>query len=258
MWPATVTRVVRSRGGIPARDDLLGEAVDEVRAVDVPADVETDEGHAATRLDCDDLPKEDRRVLRERVARLGTDGHAERSEVAGHDVGVGGQVDPRFIGTGSDAETTADVDLADRVPGATGPGDGLDRCGQRALEPGEPAGEPARSGMEVDGVDGEVVACRRGQGLVEPLELDAELRRPVAAVLEVGRVAGAAAGVDADPDPAPRRTPSVSLDLADRVEVEMDPVLEEDIEVTVRDVRPGVADLARLPSALEGTKHLTG
>ena len=86
--------------------------------------------------------------------------------------------------------------IADRV-------DGPREC---PLEPVEPVGEPARPGVEVDRVDRQVVAARRGDRVVEPLEVDPELGRPVAGVLEVLVVAGARARVDPHSDrdfPAP-------------------------------------------------------
>ena len=55
--------------------------------------------------------------------------------------------------------------------------------------------------MEVDGIDGEVVAGGDLDGLIQPLEPDPELHRPRAAVLEVLVVADARTRVDADPDP---------------------------------------------------------
>ena len=54
--------------------------------------------------------------------------------------------------------------------------------------------------MEVDRVDGQRMLSGYGERLVEPLETDAEFRRPVTRVLKVGVVAGARARIDADPD----------------------------------------------------------
>ncbi len=72
-----------------------------------------------------------------------------------------------------------------------------------------------------------------------------------AAVLEMRRCSRHRSRVDADPDAAPGGAPAVSLDLADRVEVQMDAVREQHVEVALRYVRPGVADLVRSPAALE-------
>ena len=69
MWPATVL-ASSDPPPVAARDDLLREAVDEVRAVHVPADVETDEGDPAAPLDRDDLAEQDRGILGQRVAGL--------------------------------------------------------------------------------------------------------------------------------------------------------------------------------------------
>ena len=92
--------------------------------------------------------------------------------------------------------------------------------------------------------------------VVEPLEADPELGRPVSGVLEVLGVAGADSRVDPDPDRRPRRSPAVALDLADRVEVEVDAAGEQDVEVALGDVRAGVADLVGAPAALHGALHL--
>ena len=92
--------------------------------------------------------------------------------------------------------------------------------------------------------------------VVEPLEADPELRRPVAGVLEVLVVAGARARIDADADRRPGRAPAVALDLADRVEVEVDAVGEQDVEIAFGDVRAGVADLVGQPAALDGALDL--
>src|SRR4051794_20402181 len=89
------------------------------------------------------------------------------------------------------AEAAADIDLADPVPGGDEPSRHLDRDQQRLLERVEATGEPARSRVKMDGVDREVVAGSRGDRVIQPLQADPELRRPVAGVLEMGVVAGA-------------------------------------------------------------------
>ena len=57
-------------------------------------------------------------------------------------------------------------------------------------------------------------------------------------------------------DRRPAGSPSIALDLADGVEVEVDAATEDDVEVALGDVRPGVADLVRLPTALDGALDL--
>src|SRR6188474_2617196 len=109
----------------------------------------------------------------------------------------------------------------------------------------------------MDGVDHQGVAGRRGEGVVEPVQVDAELRGTDPAVLEIGAVAGTAPGIDAEPDAAPRRAPPVTLDLADRVQVQVYAVRDQHIEVALRYVGPGVADLVRSPAALERPDHLS-
>ena len=181
---------------------------------------------------------------------------AERTELARDDVGVGVQVDGRLVGAGGDAEPAADVDLDDRVPGRPRPLHGLDRRRQRALErrQGRPASQPDPAWKWIVSTARSWRAAAASASS-KPFELDAELRRPVAAVLEMRRCSRRRCRVDADPDAPSRRTPAVPLDLADRVEVEMDAVREQDVEVAVRDVRPGVADLVRPPAALEGAQR---
>ena len=79
--------------GRGADDQLLREPVDEVRAIDVPADVEADERDATTFLDRDDLTEQDRRVLRQRVAGLAGDRDPQWAEMPRQDVRVGVEVD---------------------------------------------------------------------------------------------------------------------------------------------------------------------
>src|SRR3954471_19520481 len=101
------------------------------------------------------------------------------------------------------AEAAADIDLADRAPGGAEPSHGLDRDQQRLLERAEATGEPARSGVEMDGVDRKVVAGARGDRVTQAPQADPELRRPVAGVLEMCVVAGPGTRIDAQAD---RRT----------------------------------------------------
>jgi hypothetical protein len=154
------------------------------------------------------------------------------------------------------AETATDVDLADLVPRSAQGADRLDRTEEGPLEAGEAVGQPAGSSMEVDRVDRQVVPARRSERVLEPFEPDAELRRPVARVVEVLVVPGAGPGIDADPDRGPGRPTAVSLDLADRVEVHVDAVPEDHVEVAVRDVGARVADLVGAPAVLQSAFHL--
>src|SRR4051794_41874532 len=89
------------------------------------------------------------------------------------------------------AEAAADIALADPVPGGDEPSHRLDRDQQRLLERVEATGEPARSGVEMDGVDREVVAGGRGGRVIQPPPAGFELCRPVAGGLGMGGVAGA-------------------------------------------------------------------
>ena len=130
---------------------------------------------------------------------------------------------------------------------------------ERRLERGQPVrAQPARSGMEVDRVDREPVPGGGRERLGEPVLVDPELRRPLAAVREAGVVAGAGGRVDPETDRPPGSAPTEALDLADRVEVDVDRRGQEDVEVPLRDVRAGEADLLGRPAALEGAGHLAG
>jgi len=61
-------RLRPGRSGRAADHQLLGEAIDEVRTVHVPADIEADERDVAPTLDSDDLAEQDRGVLGQLVA----------------------------------------------------------------------------------------------------------------------------------------------------------------------------------------------
>ena len=159
MWPATVTTSVRGASGGPADDELLGEAVDEVRAVDVPADVEPDERHAAPALDRDDLAEQDRRVLRQVVARLA----ARRRRRAARGGGRGpprrrrGRPAARPRGPGAPSPPPT-LTSAIGQPAARSALDRLDGAATSAASnAGQPVGQPARAGVEVDRVDRQVV-----------------------------------------------------------------------------------------------------
>ena len=203
------------------------------------------------RLDRHDLAEQDRRVLAELIARLARDRDPERAEMPRQDRGVRVEIDRLLLLPRRRAEPAADVDLGDRVAGGAQPFDRLDRRRERPLEASQAIRQPAGSRVEMDRVDRAAVARGRRDGVVEPLEADPELRRPVAGVLEMLVVAGAGSRVDPDPDRRPRRPPAVALDLADRVEVEVDAAGEEDVEVAFGDVRAGVADLVGPPAALD-------
>ena len=208
------------------------------------------------RLDRHDLAEQDRGVLAELIAGLAGDRDPERAEMARQDRGVCVEIDRLLLLPRRGAEPATDVDLADRVAGGAQPFDRLDRGEERPLEATEPIGQPARSGVEMDRVDPQPMARGRRDRVVEPLEADPELGRPVSGVLEVLVVAGADPRIDPDPDRRPGRSPAVALDLADRVEVEVDAAGEQDVEVALGDVRAGVADLVGAPAALDGALHL--
>ncbi len=89
-----------------------------------------------------------------------------------------------------------------------------------------------------------------------PVLVDPELRRAFAAVGEAGVIAGAGGRIDPEPDRPARIAPSEPLDLADRVEIDVDRRGQEDVEVPFRDVRAREADLLGRPPALEGSGHL--
>ena len=104
--------------------------------------------------------------------------------------------------------------------------------------------------MEVERVHGEPWA-RGGDGVIEPVGRDAELRRAIAGVGETLRVAGAGARVDPDADGPTGSASAHPLDLADAVEVDPDRMRQEHVEVALGHVRAGVADLRRLPAVGE-------
>ena len=154
---------------------------------------------------------------------------------------------------GRHAEPAADVDLGDRVA-----------VGQQARgDPRRPSRGPPRTRQAVAPSQPEPawkwivsivrsVAGRRLERLRQVVLVDAELRRAVAAVREPGVVAGAGGRVDPKADRRTRRPPPESLDLADRVEIDVDRLGQEDVQVALGDVRAGVADLVGPPAALEG------
>ena len=208
-------------------------------------------------LDGDDLAEKDRRVLRDVVARLAADDDTERSELAGDDGSVGVEIDWLLGRAGRYAETATDVDLGDPMAGgdeacrdAGDPGECRFERGQAVLP------EPTRAGVEVDRVNREAVPSRGGQRVRDPVLVDPELRRPLAAVGEAGVVARAGSRVDPEPDRPSRIAPPDALDLADRIEIEVDRRRKQDIEVPLRDIRAGEADRVGRPAALEGSCDL--
>jgi hypothetical protein len=69
-------------------------------------------------------------------------------------------------------------------------------------------------------------------------------------------IARARGRVDPETDRPARSTSPEALDLTDCVEVDVDRRGEEDVEVTLRDVRTGEADVLGRPAAPEGTSDL--
>jgi hypothetical protein len=158
------------RIGRAADDDLLRIAIDEIRAVDVPAEIEADEPRPAVLLDGDDLAEKDRRVLRDVVARLAADDDTERSKLAGDDGSVGVEIDWLLGRAGRYAETATDIDLLDPMAGG-------DEAGRDAGDPGEcrfergqaVVPEPARAGVEMDRVNREAMPGRGSQRIRDPV-----------------------------------------------------------------------------------------
>ena len=240
MWPATVTISVRSASGRPADDDLLGEPVDEVRAVDVPADVEPDERDATPVLDGDDLAEQDRRVLatagrparRRSVTPSGPRWRARTAAYASRSTAcsswrAGAPSPPPTLTSpircpAARSRSTASTAASERRART--------RRGRRPASP-NPAWKwtvsIARSWR-----------ARRRDRVVEPLEArsrtsSAGRRRTRGARCSRRRRPGRSRM----PDRRPRRPPAVALDLADRVEVEVDAAREQDVEVALGDVR---------------------
>ena len=194
MWPATVTTSVRAASRPRHRHDLLSEAVDEVRAVEVPAEVEPDERHAAPLLDGDDLAEQDRGVLRQVVARLAR----RRRRRAARD---GGRATPRRrrdrrparpsrAGTPSPPPTLTSMM---GCPAAIEPRRPPRPRPSAASKPASPSAEPARTGVEVDRVDRQVVPARRRPAPRRAGRARSRTSSAGAAVLEVRVVAGAGA-----------------------------------------------------------------
>ena len=231
------------------REDLLGEPVDEVRAVDVPADVEADERRVAAPLDAHDLAQQHGRVLHHEVAGLERRDDAVRAEVPRHDLGVRVEVDGPLVLRGP-ARPSPPPTLTSRIAKPASASRSRNRVARTraALEPVQLVAEPAGPRVEVERVHDEPVAAARVDRVVEAVLGHAELGRAIAGVGEVLRVARAGARVDPDPDRPPGRPPPEPLELAHAVEVDPDRVREQDVEVALGDVRARVADLRRAPS----------
>jgi hypothetical protein len=103
----------------------------------------------------------------------------------------------------------------------------------------------------MDRVDRQVVAGCGLDRVGQAVFVDPELRGTVAAVGEARVVARAGRRVDAQPDRPSGRPPPDPFDLADGVEVEVDRQREDRVEVALREVRAGVADLLWRPAALD-------
>ena len=200
MCPAIVTSLRPLPQRLADRQDLLRVRVDEVRAVDVPADVEADERRAAAPLHRHDLAQEHGRVLHHEVAGLEGRRDAVRPEVPRDDAGIGVEVHRPLPVPRDPPEPAAHVDLADREAGLEQPVEEPRRADERRLEPVELVAQPAGPGVEVQRVHDEPVAADGRDRVVEPVLGDAELGRPLAGVGEVLRVAGAGARVDPDAD----------------------------------------------------------
>ena len=144
--------------------------------------------------------------------------------MAGEHGGVGVEVDRLLVGPGRHAEPAADVDLGDRV--AVGD-QAAARSRRPARAPPRTPASPSRRASRSRRGSGSCRSSGRGGAAAasasgEPVLVDPELRRPVAAVGEARVVAGAGGRVDPEPDRPARRPPADPLDLADRVEVEVD------------------------------------
>ena len=132
---------------------------------------------------------------------------------------------------------------ASRWPASSQPtGQGDDRR-QGRLERREPIGQPAGPGMEVERVDGQIVSPHGRQRVIEPIGRDAQLGGTRSGVGEPVVVAGTDHRVDAQADRRARRPAPDPLDLADGIEVDVHAGTEDDVEVALRAVRPGVGDL---------------
>ena len=127
----------------PAHDRLLGEPVDEVRAVDIPAEIEPNEAGPAAVLDRDDLAEQNRRILDDVVAWLNGDRHATRTEVARQNCRVGVEIDRALDVAGRRAEPAPDIDLVDRAAQLDQSIDHPRGRGEGRLERRQAVGQPA-------------------------------------------------------------------------------------------------------------------
>jgi hypothetical protein len=100
--------------------------------------------------------------------------------VSRQDRGVGIEIDGALVLPGRSPETATDVDLANRTARRAQAFDRFDGLDQGRLEASQAVRQPARTGMEVNGIDRQVVPPGGLDGLIEPLEADPELGRSIA------------------------------------------------------------------------------
>jgi hypothetical protein len=115
--------------------------------------------------------------------------------------------------------------------------------------------------MQMDRVEREVVVASDREGVVELVEQDPELGRPVASRVEVAQLGvrgGPDAGVDADAHRGTRRAAAPPIELREQVEVHVDAGVEQRIDIGGRKVRPREADLLHRPAVLERVANLAG
>ena len=215
-----------------------------------------------------DLGQQHAGVLGEELARLRADDDAERPQMPRQDRGPGVEVERPIALLQLRAQAAAGVDLLDRTAGVLQAAHHHGRLGDGVVERRQVLVEELVAEVEVDGVDGEVVAPRDRERLVELLGVDAELRRLLAAVdaealLVGGRgadrhvgVGGAGPGVHADADATPGPAPPEALELRDQVDVHVHARGQDGVEVGVAQVRPRVADLGGQPAVGEAVLHL--
>ena len=171
--------------------------------------------------------------------------------------GVGVEVQRPLALVQRSAEAAAHVDLRERAAGV----EQRLRHPRHRLEGGVERGQlvvqHAVGEVHVQRVDREAVTTGGVEGGAEVLLVDAELGRPGAAVQALGVAAhDAAARVDAQADGRARAAAAVALDLAEQVEVHVHAGGRDDVEVALRDVGAGEADLGGGEPVLEGVPHL--
>ena len=97
--------------------------------------------------------------------------------MASDDGHVGIEIDGGLGLTRDTADAAADVDLGQHVTGRLQPAGQGNDCRQRRLEGGQPIGQPAGPGMEMERVDDQVMSPHGRQRVIEPIGRDAELGR---------------------------------------------------------------------------------